>query len=113
MAKRDAVHIYVAGSPDDPRTVETSANGIVIHRGPPLHPDDVAVVDGIPCTSAARTLVDLAEVCSREELYECFMRARELGILDLDEVRAARARVEWRPSLAMLDSVLDLFDRKR
>ena len=113
MADRGAIHIYVPGSPEDPRTAETSPNGIVIHRGPPLHPDDVAVVDGIPCTSVARTLIDLAEVCSPDELYNCFARARELGILDLDQLAAARARVEWRPSLAMLDSVIELFARER
>ena len=42
-------------------------------------------------------------------LRECFHRARERGLLDLDELAAARARVEWRPSLAMLDEVIAEF----
>src|SRR5689334_9688425 len=52
----EPVHVYVPGSPDDPRT-DTSIAGLVIHRGPPLHPDDVTVKDGIPITSPSRTLI--------------------------------------------------------
>src|SRR3954470_19412183 len=83
--------------------------GLVIHRGPPLHPDDVTTVDGIPVTSPSRTLIDLAEVMTGEELRGCFARAREIGLLDPEALRAARARVEWRPSLAMLDEVIAEF----
>ena len=43
-----------------PHRVDASP-GVVVHYSPPLHPDDVAVVDGIPCTSVARTLVDCVE----------------------------------------------------
>ena len=84
---------------------------VVIHRGPPLHPDDVTTVNGIPVTSPSRTLIDLAEVVTVDELRACFARARELGLLDLEALRAARARVEWRPSLAMLDEVIAEFRR--
>ena len=81
----------------------------MIHRGPPLHPDDGAAVDGIPVTSPSRTLIDLAEIMTADELRACFTRARETGLLDPDALRASRARVEWRPSLAMLDNVIDEF----
>ena len=36
--------------------------GITVHRSRSIHPDDRAKVDGIPITSVARTLVDLADV---------------------------------------------------
>ena len=49
------------GGADDPRE-DTSTPGVVIHRGPPLHPDDVSLVDGIPVTTPSRTLIDMAEV---------------------------------------------------
>ena len=104
----ELVHVYVPGTPNDPRT-DTSIPGIVIHRGPPLHPDDMTVHNGIPVTSPSRTLIDCAEVVTQEELREMFARARELGLLDPDALRAARARVEWRPSLPMLDEVIDEF----
>ena len=39
----------------------------------------------------------------------CFARAREIGLLDPETLRAARARVEWRPSLETLDEVISEF----
>jgi hypothetical protein len=57
-------------------------------------------------TSVSRTLIDLAEVMEAAELRGCFERARELGLLDLEALAASRSRVEWRPSLAMLDEII-------
>ena len=102
------IDVYVPSSADDPRT-DISIPGVAIHRGPPLHPDDVTAVNGIPVTSPSRTLIDLAEVMTADELRACFARASEIGLLDREALRAARARVEWRPSLAMLDEVIDEF----
>jgi hypothetical protein len=104
----EPIHVLVPGSEDDPR-VPTSIPGVVIHRGPPLHPDDVTVHKGIPVTTPSRTLIDLAEVMTADELRATFARAREIGLLDPEALRAARARVEWRPSLAMLDEVIEEF----
>jgi hypothetical protein len=64
---------------------------VVVHRTPPLHPDDVTTVHGVRVTSPARTLIDCAEVMTAAELRAAFARARELGLLDADELRAARA----------------------
>jgi hypothetical protein len=102
------IDVYVPGSADDPRD-DTAIPGVEIHRGPPLHPDDVTTVDGIPVTTPSRTLIDLAEVMDAEELRACFARARKIGLLDPEALRAARARVEWRPSLEMLDEVIAEF----
>ena len=104
----EPIHVTVPGSADDPR-IDTSIPGVVVHRGPPLHPDDVTTHDGIPITSPSRTLIDCAEFMTTDELRAAFTRAREIGLLDPDALRAARARVEWRPSLAMLDEVMDEF----
>jgi len=46
---------------------------------------------------------------SASELRAAFARAQALGLLDRNAMRAARVRVEWRPSLAMLDEVIDEF----
>ena len=105
----ETIHVTVRGDPTDPRSPPDAPAGVVVHRGPPLHPDDVTVVDGIPVTSVARTLIDLAEVVDRDELRGCFRAARERGLLDLDELTASRARVEWRPSLKVLDEVMGEF----
>jgi hypothetical protein len=104
----EPIHVTVAGDPDDPRTA-ASVPGVVIHRVPALHPDDVTTLDGIPVTTPSRTLIDLAECMTPAELRAAFARARELGLLDPGALRAARARVEWRPSLAMLDEVIEEF----
>jgi hypothetical protein len=81
----------------------------VIHRGQPLHPDDVTTHNGIPVTSPSRTLIDCAEFMTVSELRATFARAREIGLLDAEALRAARERVEWRPSLAILDEVIQEF----
>src|SRR4051794_19543256 len=104
----EPIHVTVPGSGEDPR-LATSIPGVVIHRAPTLHPDDVTVLNGIPVTSPSRTLIDLAEVMTATELRAAFARAQALGLLDPNALRAARARVEWRPSLAMLDEVIAEF----
>jgi hypothetical protein len=101
----EPIDVYVPSSADDPRS-DTSNPGVRIHRGPPLHPDDVTTVDGIPVTTPSRTLIDMAEVSTADELRAMFARAPEIGLLDPMALRAARARVEWRPSLELLDEVI-------
>jgi hypothetical protein len=108
VGEPEPIHVSIPGSAEDPRT-EASISGVVIHRGPPLHPEDVTTLDGVRVTSPSRTLIDLAECMTATELRAAFARAGELGLLDPDALRAARARVEWRPSLAILDEVIDEF----
>jgi hypothetical protein len=107
----EPIHIIIPGAADDPRGHVDAPPGVVIHRTPPLHPDDLDVVDGIPVTSLPRTLVDLAEVCDKLELREYFAGARAQGRLDLDAVRASAGRAEWRPSLPLLYEVIAEFER--
>ena len=104
----EPIHVTVPGSAQDPR-VDTSIPGVVIHHVPDLHPDDVTVLDGLRVTSPSRTLIDCAECMDKDELCETFARARDRGLLDRDALRASRARVEWRRSLAMLDEVIAEF----
>jgi hypothetical protein len=104
----EPIDVTVPASADDPR-IPDSIPGVVIHRVPPLHPDDLTVHNGIPVTSPSRTLIDLAEVMTAADLRATFARARQIGLLDPEALRAARARVEWRPSLAMLDEVIAEF----
>ena len=106
----DPIHISIPGSHDDPRDARTAPPHVVIHRGPPLHREDMAIVDGIPVTSVARTLVDCADCCGPQELRDIFINARKKGLLDVAAVRRSRGRVEWRPSLAMFDTVFAEFD---
>lgn len=107
----EPIHVAVPASPDDPREYPSDPDGVIVHRVPSLHPDDVTVVDGIPVTTVARTLIDLAEVMDEDELRECFLTAESKGLLNLNEIKAARGRVEWRASLATLDRILAEFSQ--
>jgi hypothetical protein len=104
----EPIDVYIPASAQDPRT-DSPTPGVAIRRGAQLHPDDVTTVNGIRVTSPSRTLIDLAEVMTADELRAAFARAREIGLLDPDALRAARGRVEWRPSMAMLDEVIEEF----
>lgn len=105
----DPIDVYVPACTDDPRAVRDDPEGVRVRRGPPLHPDDMTVLDGIPVTTVSRTLIDLAEVLDESELRECFERAREQGMLDPEALVASRARVEWRPSLGLVDRMIEEF----
>lgn len=106
----EPIHITVPGSPNDPRNQEPP-EGVVVHYVPELHPDDVTVLDGIPVTTVPRTLIDLAEDLDKDQLRQAFQNALDRDLLDFDELAASRGRVEWRPSLAMLDEVIAEFTR--
>ena len=108
-SRRELIHVTVPGRPDDPRTPRPKIPGVVVHYVPELHPDDLSVVDGIPVTSVARTLIDLGEELDKDELRATFARAHLLGLLDMDALEASYARVEWRPSLRMVREVIDEF----
>ncbi|UGS36481.1 hypothetical protein DSM104329_02887 [Capillimicrobium parvum] len=109
MDAHEPIHVTVAGSGDDPRST-VDPPGVVIHRVPALHPDDVVTLpNGLRVTSVARTLVDCAQTESPRELCAMFRRAQELGLLDLDAVDACIARLEWRPSTRMLNAVIAEF----
>lgn len=106
------VDVYLPALAQDPRRPAGDPPGLRVRRGPPLHPDDVTVLDGVPVTAPSRTLIDLAEELAEPELRAAFGQAQRRGLLDLDALRAARSRVEWRPSLALVDAIIaDLIAR--
>jgi hypothetical protein len=107
-APKRPIDVVVPSFPDDPRAAR-SIPGVAIHHSPSLHPDDLTVQHGIPCTTPSRTLIDCAECANAAQLRSLFSAARHNGLLDPDALRASRARVEWRPSLAMLDEVIAEF----
>ena len=100
------IHITVPGCADDPRTPLDAPPGVVIHHVPHLDPRDVTVVNGIPTTTVARTLIDLAESAPIEELRPIWQRAFARRLVTVGEIEASLARVEWRPSLAVVRRLL-------
>jgi len=89
-----------------PRPRARSRPGIDVHRVKRLHPDDRTVVDGIPTTTVARTLLDLAEVTNRAELERAFDEADRRRVLDLSAFEALFARSTGRHGLSATRGVL-------
>ena len=58
-------------------------DGIYLHRVRPPRLEETGTVDGIPCTSPARTVVDLAGTVGEWTLRSAFERAARAEMLDL------------------------------
>jgi predicted transcriptional regulator of viral defense system len=80
--------------------------GIRLHRVRRLHPDDVTLLDGMPVTSLARTLLDFAEVARTWELERAIEEAERRGLFDLEEIERAMERGRGRRGLKALRAVL-------
>jgi predicted transcriptional regulator of viral defense system len=74
------------------------------------HPDEVTTCDGIPCTTVARTLLDLADVLPRREVERALERAEMLRTFDLKELEAVLARGDGRRGVPVLRAILADYD---
>jgi predicted transcriptional regulator of viral defense system len=70
--------------------------GIKVHRTRSLDAADVTKVDGIPVTTVARTLVDLADVVPQDHLAKALDEAERHQLFDLKAIEAARRRTRGR-----------------
>lgn len=73
-----------------------SSPKIAIHRTRVLAAEDVTTVGGIPVTTVARTLVDLAGQVPRDHLAKAIKEAERQRTFDLRKVEAALARTSGR-----------------
>lgn len=89
-------------------------DGIRPHYVRPPPPSETGTFDGVPCTSPARTLVDLPGVVGRHTLSSALERAAARKLLDLDAIEVAigcggrrgthvlqEILEEWRPAAAV------------
>jgi very-short-patch-repair endonuclease len=83
--------------------------GLVIHRSRLIHPDDCSSVRGIPVTSVARTLVDLADVLNEERLAKAVHEAEVQRVFDLRAIEAVVTRLPGRQGRHRLRRVLALY----
>lgn len=79
---------------------------VATHRTRRLPPEDVAHVRGIPVTTLARTLVDLAQVGTAREVGGAVHEAEVLRLLDVTAVEAVIARLPGRRGIRMLRAAL-------
>ena len=91
-----------------PRHRHVAREGVRLHRTDRLEPIDRCWIDGLPVTSAARTLVELARVVSPADLATCLDSALRDGLVSEDLVhrRIAALRSSGRHGLPALLDVL-------
>jgi predicted transcriptional regulator of viral defense system/very-short-patch-repair endonuclease len=90
-----------------PRSGARGRPGIDAHASRTLTADDVTVVDIIPCTTVARTLVDLGDVANRRAVEQAVEQAEVLRLFDLSAVDDALRRAGPRRGTGLLSSVLE------
>jgi very-short-patch-repair endonuclease len=66
-------------------------DAVRVHMVPRPAPSELVLVDGIPCTGAARTIVDLAGTYGEREMRETVERAASEKVLDLAGIDAILA----------------------
>ncbi len=90
-----------------PGTSRKSQSGIRVHRTRHLDPEDIAAIGGIPVTSLARTVVDLAGVLRPQQRLEVIEEADRLEILDFAAVQRAIDRRPMVKGVAHLRRIID------
>jgi predicted transcriptional regulator of viral defense system len=93
-----------------PRSRGRSRAGIRVHSGATLEPRDAATVRGIPCTSVARTLLDLAGVLDRRQVERALEQAEVMRVLDVRTVEEVLGRAAGRRGGALLEAAIARFE---
>src|SRR3954453_22146390 len=76
-----------------PRSGERDREGIRFHRPKIYGPEDRCVFNGIPCTTVARTLVDLGAVLSFPQLERAVEQAELRQLLDVKAIADVLGRI--------------------
>jgi hypothetical protein len=101
--ERDGVHITATHGRG--RTLQ----GVTLHRSRALHPDDLTRIDGLPLTTLARTLLDLAETEPLRRLEKIVEEADRRELLDPAAIVACADRNPGRHGLAVLMPLVDRY----
>lgn len=81
-------------------------DGIRVHSSTTLLAHDVTLRDNIPCTSIARTLLDLAEDGPRRDVERAIDLAEQQRLLDMRAIDDVLARANGRRGAKLLRAVL-------
>ena len=87
--------------------------GIRIHRSARLRPDEVTVRHGIPVTTVARTLLDLADVLDKQALKRVITEAEYTNQFDLVAINAVVQNNPGRSGAKLMAAVGAAGDRTR
>jgi very-short-patch-repair endonuclease len=81
--------------------------GIRVHCAPTLRPDEISAVEGIPTTTAARTLLDLAGVVTPRTLEGALARALRRELATAEQLFSLIERHPRRPGVRVLRALLE------
>lgn len=90
-----------------PKRSPRSHEGILVHRSTTLTAADVTLVNNIPVTTVARTLLDLGELITGRQLERAFDQADQLEALDGRALDDQLARNPTRPGAKAVRRVLE------
>jgi very-short-patch-repair endonuclease len=95
------VHVSV------PLSVDRRRTGIVVHRRAKLNPSDLTERHGIPVTSPALTLIDIATRLQPPQLEAAVNEADKLDLIHPHQLRSAIERYAGQPGVAPLRKLLE------
>lgn len=81
--------------------------GVRLHRVGTLRPWECTLIDGIPTTTVARTLLDLSPQLRPRAMEDLIARSDRLGLFDLLDVRRCLAEHPRQPGAPALRRLLD------
>ncbi|MFO8175866.1 MAG: type IV toxin-antitoxin system AbiEi family antitoxin domain-containing protein [Longimicrobiales bacterium] len=97
---RSPVHVTIPGADRGRRP------GIRRHKVANLPAEDAALVEGVPVTSPARTIVDLAALARPRALEQVLAEAERRELADLEGVSAALERAPWTTGATVLRQLI-------
>jgi very-short-patch-repair endonuclease len=83
--------------------------GMTVHRSRLIHDEDRALIDNIPVTSLARTLVDLADVLPEKQLANAVHEAEVKRLFDRKPIERVLERLPGRKGRHKLRRVLSAY----
>ena len=95
-----------------PRTNGCRPKGVKVYQSRSLPPEEITEVDGIPCTTWARTIIDCAAVLPAREVDRMIERSMVLRVFDLSEMRRALERARGRRGTKTTRSLLARFSEE-
>jgi very-short-patch-repair endonuclease len=93
-----------------PRRKRRRIEGVRIHRVRDLRLDEVTTVDGIPVTTPARTLLDIAPTLTSRELEQALANALRMSLVTREEIRRMLERHPRHRGASPLRRVLEADD---
>jgi len=93
-----------------PGRVGRSRDGIAVHRADLLFATEITNVAGIPCTTAARTLVDIASVVRPDQVEYAIHSAQSRRLVTRAEIAAVIAHLPGRRGTGVVRRILRLTD---